>query len=79
MRKYPWGGEEYTIGYANIDERTNNTGPHYLQTTSAVGMYPPGASPYGVVDLSGNVWEWCLNEYENPKEIQEFGSENRGR
>ncbi len=32
---------------------------------SVVGIYPQGASPSGVMDLCGNVWEWCLNAYAN--------------
>ena len=32
-----------------------------------MGLFPDGASPYGVLDLSGNVGEWCLTEYSQPE------------
>jgi formylglycine-generating enzyme required for sulfatase activity len=49
-RIFPWG-EQADSERANY----NDTG---IGTTSAVGCFPDGASPYEVEDLSGNVWEW---------------------
>lgn len=48
IRFYPWGNTIGTAGYANYDS---------TQTVS-VGRYLKSASPYGVMDMAGNVWEW---------------------
>ena len=41
-----------------------NTGEAGVGDTTPVGQYTPkGDSPYGCVDMSGNVWEWTLDRY----------------
>lgn len=67
-RLYPWG-DEYRAGYANVDEVSGGQGATYLPHTTAVGLYPQAASPFGVQDLCGNVWEWCLNEHAHPHHL----------
>ena len=73
---YPWG-PDYQTGYANIDETEENAGFHGLDRTTAVDIYPQGNSLQGVSDLCGNVWEWCLNGYDEPANIQASGSFSR--
>jgi formylglycine-generating enzyme required for sulfatase activity len=60
VREYPWEGE-FNLNFAN----TYETG---IKTTSAVGCFPLGASPYGLQDVSGNIWEWLRNDYKSGKD-----------
>lgn len=53
-RAWPWGNE--------FDSSKANTPEGGLGETTVVGSYPDGASPYGALDMSGNVWEWTLTE-----------------
>ena len=65
-REYPWG-----TGFKTGDANVNDTSAvdDNLQQTTAVGLYPHRASPYQVMDMAGNVWEWCLNKYGHPEQI----------
>ena len=63
---YPWGNG-FKPGYANINKGYGKAGPVLLDQTSAVGIYPQGKSPYGALDMAGNILEWCLNEYDQPQ------------
>jgi formylglycine-generating enzyme required for sulfatase activity len=49
-RIYPWGD--------TFDKTRCNTLERGKNGTTPVGTYPTGASPYGVQDMAGNVWEW---------------------
>ena len=50
-RLYPWLGDRPNPNLANYYDAR-------IAATSAVGCFPGGASPYGIQDLAGNVWEW---------------------
>jgi formylglycine-generating enzyme required for sulfatase activity len=76
-RQYPWGDDEPRAALLNtcdracfmwgrksgVDFAAMVDGDDGFATTSPVGAFPAGASPYGVEDLAGNVSEWVADYY----------------
>lgn len=74
-RMFPWG---HAFDNSNANTRENG-----LSHTTPVGSYPTGASPYGLLDMAGNVWELtatldALYPYQ-PGGGREAGADNVGR
>lgn len=56
-REYPWGEAGTVTDHANVQMKIGHT--------SAVGLYPSGASPDGCLDMAGNILEWTSSPHED--------------
>ncbi|HMQ51758.1 MAG TPA: SUMF1/EgtB/PvdO family nonheme iron enzyme [Anaerolineae bacterium] len=68
-RRFPWGNEfdGSRLNYCDancIADWRDFQGDDGFRYTAPVGSYPAGASPYGALDMSGNVWEWTATWYD---------------
>ncbi len=68
-RKYPWGNSKPNQNRALYGAAYNASAP--------VDAFPQGASPYGVLDLSGNQWEWVSSAYRPYPYRADDGRENQ--
>jgi formylglycine-generating enzyme required for sulfatase activity len=65
-RKYPWG--------TDFDQNKANTSETGIRSTTAVGLFPAGKSPYGLLDVSGNIWEWTSSLYDQSRYVLRGGA-----
>ncbi len=69
-RDYPWGKEWDA-------SRCNSAIDRNLKTTPVRQYEGKGDSPFGVVDMAGNIWEWCLTDYDTKTNDYNSTAKNR--
>jgi formylglycine-generating enzyme required for sulfatase activity len=73
-RRYPWGmtppGDEppRPANFGTVDCCAPDAADGYRRT-APVGRFPEGASPFGILDMAGNVWEWTASRFPGRPEM----------
>lgn len=70
MYEYPWFG--------GWDAARCNSNESRLNRTTPVGIYPSGVTQQGIMDIAGNVYEWCLNKQKHPDRPESAGIDDSG-
>lgn len=70
---YPWGNQ-YHSGYANLNETLNQMGDVHIGHATAVGIFREGVSAYGILDMIGNIYEWCSGADESASAVLRGGA-----
>jgi formylglycine-generating enzyme required for sulfatase activity len=63
-RVYPWPNQDNLLGIANMEMNVGST--------SSVGSFGRGVSPFGIMDMAGNVWEWTRSIWGSNWESPDF-------
>jgi iron(II)-dependent oxidoreductase len=63
-REFPWGSA-WSSAHLNWGEATGFGSQDHYVTTAPIGSFPHATSPYGALDMSGNVWEWTADYHDD--------------
>ncbi|MCU0482150.1 MAG: formylglycine-generating enzyme family protein, partial [Anaerolineae bacterium] len=73
---WQWMAQKREFAWGKWDNapRANTTEAGINDQSTAVGMYPHGVAECGAFDVTGNLWEWCLNDYSTIQTVNGYSN-----